>query len=153
MLVRAQASRGRVRFIRIVAGEAVVAEEYAYVIGDRYYAELTARASESQWDRFSLGPTSTVRMLAHGIAERMTRVESGLGHYDYKVRLGAQEHAAVTFRLVSSRLGSRIRVAFFSVVRDGLRFGYLKVWYRRIVPRLPQWFWRPQHPFWLRLDF
>ena len=152
-LVKAQASRGRVRFIRIVVAGSVVAEEYAYVIGDRYYAELTARAVEPQWDRFSLGPTSTVRMLAHGMAEGMRRVESGLGHYDYKVRLGAQEHAALTFRLVSSRPGSRIRVALFSAVRDGLRLGYLKVWYRRIVPRLPQAFWRPQHPLFLRLDF
>lgn len=152
-LVKAHASRGRVRFIRIVAGESVVAEEYAFVMGDRYYAELTARAVESQWDRFSLGPTSTVRMLAHAIAEGMTRVESGLGHYDYKVRLGAQEHAALTCRLVSSRLGSRLRVALFSAVRDGLRLAYLKVWYRRIVPRLPPSLWRPQLRFWLRLDF
>src|SRR5262249_33069194 len=87
-LVEAQARRGRVRFIRIIADGAVIASQYTFAFADRYYWELPARAVEAQWERFSLGPTGIVTMLAQGISEGITQVEGGLAHYDYKIRLG-----------------------------------------------------------------
>jgi CelD/BcsL family acetyltransferase involved in cellulose biosynthesis len=152
-LVAAQAQRGRVRFIRILANDEVIASEYAFAIGDRYFAELTSRAADPKWERFSLGPASTVTMLAQGIKEGIQRVDSGLGHYDYKVRLGATEHAAVAFRIVASSWWSRARFTFFSFVRRLVNVCYHKIWYRRVVPRLPSFVYRSQWNFWLRLDF
>jgi CelD/BcsL family acetyltransferase involved in cellulose biosynthesis len=152
-LVRAQAERGRVQFIRILANEQVIASEYVFAFGDRYYAELTSRDVDPNWDRFSLGPTSTVNILAHGISDGVRRVESGLGHYEYKVRLGAKEHGALTFRIVASSFVSRARFALFSHARSCVSLAYHKLWYRRIAPRLPPFFWRPQWRLWLRLDF
>jgi CelD/BcsL family acetyltransferase involved in cellulose biosynthesis len=152
-LIRAQGEQGRLRFIRIVADEQVIASEYAFALGDRYHAELTSRAVDQKWDRFSLGPSSTVTMLAQGIAEGVRRVDSGLGHYDYKVRLGVKEHAALTFRIVGSSVRSRVRFALFAVLQRCVSLGYHKIWYRRIAPRLPPSLWRPQWRQWLRLDF
>jgi CelD/BcsL family acetyltransferase involved in cellulose biosynthesis len=152
-LVRAQAERGRVRFIRILADEHVIASEYVFAFEDRFYAELTSRDVDPNWDRFSLGPTSTVAILAQGISEGVQRVESGLGHYDYKVRLGATEHGALTFRIVASSFVSRARFALFSYARSCVSLAYHKLWYRRIAPRLPPFFWRPQWRLWLRIDF
>jgi CelD/BcsL family acetyltransferase involved in cellulose biosynthesis len=152
-LVRAQAERGRVRFIRILADEHVIAGEYVFALGDRYYAELTSRDVDANWERFSLGPTSTVTILAQGISEGVQHVESGLGHYDYKVRLGVKEYAAMTFRIVASSFPSRARFALFSCARSWVSLAYHKLWYRRIVPRMPAFFWRPQWRLWLRLDF
>jgi CelD/BcsL family acetyltransferase involved in cellulose biosynthesis len=152
-LIRAQGERGRLRFIRIVADGQVIASEYAFAFGDRYHAELTSRAVDPKWDRFSLGPTSTVTMLAQGIAEGVQRVESGLGHYDYKVRLGTKEHTALTFRIVASGLPSRARFALFTFLKRCVSLAYHKTWYRRVAPRLPPSLWRPQWRQWLRLDF
>jgi CelD/BcsL family acetyltransferase involved in cellulose biosynthesis len=152
-LVRAQAEQGRVRFIRILANEQVIASEYVFAFGDRFYAELTSRDIDPNWERFSLGPTSTVTIFAQGIAEGVQHVESGLGHYDYKVRLGAKEHAALTFRVVASGIFSRARFVLFSYARRCVSLAYHKLWYRRIAPRLPPFFWRPQWRLWLRLDF
>ena len=152
-LIAAQAARGRLRFIRIVANEQVVASEYAFAFGDRYYAELTSRDVNPKWNRFSLGPTSTVTMLAQGIAEGMQKVESGLGHYDYKMRLGAKEYRALTLRVIASDSRSRVRLALFKAAQRGVGIAYHKIWYRRVAPRLPELFWRPQSRLWLRLDF
>jgi hypothetical protein len=136
-VVEAQGKLGRLRFIRIVANGQVVANQYTFAFGDRYYWELPARAVDPKWDRFSLGPSAIVTMLAQGIAEGATRVEGGLAHYDYKVRLGAKEYAALTFCIVAARLPSRVRFAFVSIARNCLRLVYHRVWYRRIMPRLP----------------
>jgi CelD/BcsL family acetyltransferase involved in cellulose biosynthesis len=152
-LVAAQGQLGRVRFIRIVADDQPIATEYVFAFGDRYFAELPSRAVDRKWERFSLGPTSSVVMLGRAISDGMSRVESGLGHYDYKVRLGAQEHAALTFRIVSRRFRSRLRFAAFSALRTCVSVAYHKIWYRRFAPRLPRIFRRPQAQLWLRLDF
>jgi CelD/BcsL family acetyltransferase involved in cellulose biosynthesis len=152
-LVAAQAKAGRVRFIRIVADGEVVASQYTFAFAGRYYWELPARAIEPRWDRFSLGPSGIVTMLAQGIEEGVTRVEGGLAHYDYKVRLGAKEYATWTYRVVPAGSATRVRVALFSIARTALSLAYHKVWYRRVMPRLPRFLWRPQTRLWLALDF
>jgi hypothetical protein len=152
-LVEAQGKLGRLRFIRILADGQVVANQYTFAFGERYYWELPGRAVGPTWDRFSLGPSGIVTMLAQGIAERMTQVEGGLAHYDYKVRLGAKEYATLTFRIVASGFQSRARFALLSLVRNCVGLVYHKFWYRRIMPRLPSSFWRCQWRLWLRLDF
>ena len=152
-LVRAQAALNRVRFVRIVANEEVIANQYTYAFGDRYYWELPARAIAPKWDRFSLGPTGLVTLIERGIEEGKRYLEGGLAHYDYKIRLGAREYGAFTFRV--RRCGAQVglKLAIFILFRKAMEFGYHKLWYRRIAPRLPPAFWRPQWRLWLQFDF
>lgn len=152
-LVDAQARLGRLRFIRILADGEVVANQYVFAFGSAYYWELPSRKVASEWERFSLGPTGIVTMLSRGIDEGMSRVEGGLAHYDYKVRLGAKEYGTHTYRIVAPRRLSSLRTRCLSAVRSCIGLVYHKVWYRRIAPRLPRFFWRPQLRSWLRLDF
>ncbi len=92
-------------------------------------------------------------MIEAAIREGKTRVQGGLGHYDYKLKLGAEEHAVSTVRVVAKRAGNRFRIFLFNALRLCLLHAYLKVWYRRITPRLPAVFRKPQWNLWLRLDF
>jgi hypothetical protein len=151
-LVAALSPLGRLRFIRIVANGAMIANQYVFVLGDRYFWELPSRVVDANWDRFSLGPSAIVTMLGQAIGEGMTRVEGGLAHYDYKVRLGATEYPTKTFRIIAQGKAPRLRVAALLLVRDAMSVCYHKLWYRRIVPRLPASWWRPQWRWWLRLD-
>jgi CelD/BcsL family acetyltransferase involved in cellulose biosynthesis len=141
------------RFIRIVANGEVIANQYTFAFGDRYYWELPSRAVDPKWERFSLGPTGIVTMIEKGIEEGKNCLEGGLAHYDYKVRLGAKEYTALTFRVAASSARARRNLAIYSFVRNGLSLVYHKLWYRRVAPRLPSFFWRPQWMLWLRLDF
>jgi CelD/BcsL family acetyltransferase involved in cellulose biosynthesis len=152
-LVRAQANLGRLRFIRIAADGEVIANQYTYAFGDAYYWELPSRAIAAQWDRFSLGPTGIVTMIDVGIQEGKKRLEGGLAHYDYKLRLGAKEYQTLTVRVIGKRIGSRTRACLFGFFRSVLSIAYHKIWYRRLMPRLPASVRRPQWRLWLRLDF
>lgn len=152
-MVKAQGERGRLRFIRIAANGEVIANQYTFAFGDRYYWELPSRAVDPKWERFSLGPTGIVTMIDQAIREGMSRVEGGQAHYDYKVRLGAREYSTLIFRIVSAKPLAHARFALFSMFRTGWSYTYHKLWYRRVTPRLPRRFWQPQSERWLRLDF
>lgn len=152
-LLAAQAPLGRARFIRILANGEVIANQYTYAFGDTYYWELPARAVGGPWERFSLGPTGIVTMIDAGIQEKKARLEGGLTHYDYKVRLGAEEFAVRTVRVVADRWRSRLGQIFFNAIRFCFHYAYHRIWYRRVVPHLPSGLKRPQWMFWLRLDF
>jgi len=152
-LVRAMCPLGRVRLLRIWAGDQVVAGMYLFAWGKRWFAELPARAIGPSWDRLSLGPTGIVVMIGEGVKEGVERVEGGLGHYDYKVRLKAVEHPVWVYRFAAPGLMSMLKRASAAVLQAALRIGYHKLWYRRIQPRLPAAFRRPQWRLWLRHDY
>ena len=61
--------------------------------------------------------------------------------------------ATLTFRIVGAKPLARARFALFSFLRNCWSYVYHKLWYRRIMPRLPRGLWRPQSKAWLRLDF
>jgi CelD/BcsL family acetyltransferase involved in cellulose biosynthesis len=152
-LVKTQSAAGRLRFIRIIVNGQVIANQYTFAFGDRYYWELPSREADQKWERFSLGPTGIVTMIERAMKEGIKAIEGGLAHYDYKLRLGATEHNVFTFRILSARPAARARFALFSFVRACWSYAYHKIWYRRIMPRVPRAFWRPQPNQWLRLDF
>ena len=152
-LVQAQSALGRTRFLRILANGEIISSQYAFALGDAYYWELPARAVGEKWERFSLGPTGIVTMINAGIQEGLARIEGGLAHYDYKLRLNAKEHPVRTFRFISNRARSRFAASTFNLWRLGLLIGYHKIWYRRITPRLPPSFPQTQWKLWLRADF
>jgi hypothetical protein len=152
-LVKAHASKGRLRFIKIVANGEAVANQYVFVFGKSYFWELPARAVGAQWERFSLGPTGIVTMIETAINEGMSRLEGGLAHYEYKVRLNAKEYATKTFRFVRRGTSSRVRATFVDFLRFCLGVCYHRIWYKRLRGYFPAFRDRPQWGAWLRLDF
>jgi hypothetical protein len=152
-LVKAQSERGRLRFIRITANGEVIANQYTFAFGGRYFWELPSRVVNLKWERFSLGPTGIVTMIGQAVRDGMSTVEGGLAHYDYKVRLGAREYRTMTFHIVGAKPIARTRFALFSLLRNCWSYVYHKLWYRRIMPRLPRMFWQPQSERWLKIDF
>ena len=152
-LVKAHGSLGRMRFVRILANDQVIANHYGFAFGDTYAAELPARAVGQEWEKFSLGAAGIVALIESAIKEQKTRLDGGLGHYEYKVRLGAKEYAVMKLRVVARRTRSRVCMMLYNAIRLFLLYGYHKIWYRRITPHLPALFRRPQWTYWLRLDF
>lgn len=152
-LVQALGALDRVRFLCVVADGITVSSQYIFSFAGHWYWELPARLPGPEWDRFSLGPSGIVTMIGEAITRGVHCIQAGLGHYDYKLRLRAEEHPALTFRIYPSRLASGLRKAFFQCLRCGLLICYHKIWYRRVMPRLPARFRSPQWGLWLRYDF
>jgi hypothetical protein len=152
-LIRAQGALGRVRFVRILANGQVVSNQYVFAFGDAWFWELPARAVGSEWTKFSLGPAGLIATVDAAIRERARRLEGGLGHYDYKMKLGASEQPVGRLRVVADRPAARTRLVLFNALRICLLYAYQKAWRRRLASLLPRALARPQWNFWLRLDF
>ncbi|GIX49820.1 MAG: hypothetical protein KatS3mg132_014 [Limisphaera sp.] len=152
-LVRTQAPHGRVRLMEIWAGDELVCGQYAFAWGNGWFWELPARSPDPRWQRFSLGPSGLMMLFAQAIQEGYSFVEGGLGHYDYKLRLGGEEHPVWAVRFLKKGRAPALRRLVHSCIQRALRIGYHKVWYRRIQPRLPDAWKRPQWRLWLRYDF
>lgn len=152
-LVRALGKLGRMRFIRIVANGQVIANQYVFAFGDAYYGELLARATGKEWDRFSLGRTAIATAVQKAIEEGMARLEGGMGHYDFKSQLNAQEFAVSYLRIIRRNSSSLRKARFYvSWVRRLVTLVYDKIWYRRIHRKLPVRWQRPRSFSWLRWD-
>ena len=151
-LVRTFAAQDRVRFVRLVADGQVVASRYIYVLGQRLFAELPSREVGADWDRLGLGTSSYYLFLAAAIGEGHREINSGLGHYDYKVRLGGQERAVGLWRIVRPARLSAWRVGVFRLC-SRIAIGVLvKIWQRRLLPHLPCFFPRRRPLLSIRLD-
>jgi CelD/BcsL family acetyltransferase involved in cellulose biosynthesis len=144
---------GRLRLIRIRADNEAISYEYSFAFGDCYFWQLPARKVGSSWEQYSLGSTSLVNMIKIAIEEGMRRIEAGLGHYDYKIKLGAKECPATVISLTAKDLGSRLRYFVFRSVFSAIDILYYRIWYRRLQPHLPRRFQRGIWSLWTRFSF
>jgi hypothetical protein len=148
-----QAHLGRIALIKITAGEKPIIYEYRYIFGDCCYWQLSARAAGEEWDRFSLGATGVVVLIRTTIENGIKRIEGGLSHYDYKIRLGATESNVSILRLIARRPSSISKYYICLTLHNFLLNFYYKLWYSRIQPKLPSLFRRPICMAYIRLTF
>jgi CelD/BcsL family acetyltransferase involved in cellulose biosynthesis len=139
--------------LKHTGADGAIAYQYTFSYGNTYYWQLPARNTDTRWSKYSLGSIGVIDMIKTAIDEGITKIEAGIGHYEYKLKLGAEEHPVSIVRIVAQRVGSKIRYhvfrAFFSVV-NAL---YHKIWYRRLQPHLPAFFQRPIWKLWIDLSF
>jgi CelD/BcsL family acetyltransferase involved in cellulose biosynthesis len=152
-LVKAHGRLGRVRFVRLLLGDQVIANQYTFAFGRNLFAELPSRAIGPEWERLSLGCSSQVKLLDYAITSGFQSMRSGLGHYDYKVLLGGKEHRALMVRIESKGHASRLKSRVYSGARNVLHFACNKVWYQRLSARLPRIFRSSKAKIALRYDF
>lgn len=137
-LVAAQGALGRLRFVRLLAGNTLVANQYNYAFGGTLFAELPARVFGPEWDRLSLGCSSQVKLIEAAIQEGFHTMDSGPGHYDYKVLLNGQESKIFGLCLTAARRSSHLKTQIYRGIGKLLILLIVKLWYRRISPRLPK---------------
>ncbi len=151
-LIRRQGQLGRVRFYRILADGEMIAACYTFIFGTRVFAELSSRALEPEWERLGLGKAVVIAMCQSAAAIGALSVDGGLGHYTYKSLLGGEVVPVGMWRIVRMHWNSRIRS--FVLLKTGklIRIMCDKIWYRRILPHLPDCIARSQSRWWLRFD-
>ena len=151
-LVRRMAAQKKVRFYRMLGDAQVLASRYTYLFGQTLFSELAARVVGDPWDRRGVGACSLLKFIEQAIGEGVRRVDSGLGHYEHKAGMGGREVEAGRWYLWPSSPSTSMRVTFWlAVARAGLSV-YRKVWYRRLVPLLPESWSRTQSAAIVRYD-
>lgn len=149
--VRAQARQGRVRFFRMLVDGHVVASRYTFLLGKTLYSELPAREVGEPWDKLGIGAISLLKFNEAAIEAGVAVVDSGLGGYEHKAALGGEQIPVGVWH-VTARGFSGLRARFFLGISKLVLFLCHKLWYRRVLPRLPRRFKRTQQSWWLRVD-
>ncbi|MBX3744441.1 MAG: GNAT family N-acetyltransferase [Verrucomicrobiae bacterium] len=151
-LVRRQARHGRVQFFRLLLDGRIVASRYTFRLGNTLYSELPARAVGDPWDGLGIGAISLIRFTEQAIEAGIREIDSGLGSYTHKTQLGGDQVPVGVWRVTSRRPASRLKVRAFHAVGAASRLLLHKLWYRRLLPRLPAWVGRSQSLSCLRFD-
>jgi CelD/BcsL family acetyltransferase involved in cellulose biosynthesis len=151
-LVRTLAQLDRVRLVRLLADDRVVAYYWCFALNDTYYWRLSARLLGDEWDRFALGRVGVVKMMEAADAEGITAIEAGVGSYGYKENLNANTFPLHSVALVRRRPGSRLRARLTLAWGDILNLAYYQVWYVRVAPRV-RVLRRPLWRSWIRRRF
>jgi CelD/BcsL family acetyltransferase involved in cellulose biosynthesis len=143
-LVARMAASGRARFHEIVADGRVIAMEYGFVLGERAFWRLPARDVDPELEKLRLGRLSLAEMLRVLGEDGRRSVEAGPGHYEYKVRLGAEEHPLHRVVLAAPAAAARRRAGLLLRWADLLHLVYYRGWFLKLAPRLG----RAGRPLW-----
>lgn len=135
-LIARMAATGRARFYEIADGDRVLSIEYSFVLGERCFWRLPARDLDPELQKLRLGRLSLVEMFRVLIEDGQTVVEGGPGHYEYKLRLGAEEHPLRRVVITRSSAPSRWRAALLLRWADLLHLAYYRGWFLKVAPRL-----------------
>lgn len=135
-LIARMASTGRARFYEVTGNDRVLAIEYCFVLGDRCYWRLPARDPAPELEELRLGRVSLAEMFRMLIDTGHRMVEGGPGHYDYKLRLGAEEHTLRRVIISGPSASARWRTAALVGWADLLQFVYYRGWFLKVRPRL-----------------
>ena len=148
-LVACFGKKGMVRFFRILAGDQVVSSQFCFLFNNTNYWRLPARACKPEWEKLSLGKMGLIQMIEASIAEKITAIEGGRGHYDYKVQLGGREEPLRTIMFIRRGFWVSLRVRLFRTSASLLHTVYYKIFFVRLASKLPI-LKRPLWSVWIR---
>ena len=148
-LVSRMAKTARARFYEIGGDGRVLAVEHCFVLGDRCFWRLPARDADPGLRKLGLGRASAAEMFRVLIEDGRTMVEAGPGHYEYKVRLGGEEHPVRRVVVSGASASARRRCALLLRWADLLHLVYYRGWFLKVAPRLG-WSGRRLWRSWIR---
>ncbi len=148
-VVAQQARCGRSRLVNMFCDDTLVGARYAYLLGGRWYAWLSARRVGAPWDDFSLGNVGLVRAISSAIDAGATWMDLGTGYYEHKTLLGARQDDVRSLVLVRRDRLTPARLRWFGHFADLLHILYHKIWFRRAARYAP-WTRGPLWPTWIR---
>jgi CelD/BcsL family acetyltransferase involved in cellulose biosynthesis len=150
-LAKCLSTLNRLRLFKIEVDQKAICYDYGYIFGRSFFWELPARSLDKKWLKISLGSCALISMLRRLAPERVTCLYAGVGRYEYKARLGAEESRVATARIFSRNRQKRAKIVAFYLVVSVLELLYFKIWYMRIQPRLPRFLHWPIWKFWSRI--
>ena len=105
-------------------------------VGGETELQIYTQVREDQLALYGFASIEELEMFRMLIETGHRMVEGGPGHYDYKLRLGAEEHSLRRI-VVSGRSGpSRLRTALLLRWADLLQLVYYRGWFLKVRPRL-----------------
>jgi CelD/BcsL family acetyltransferase involved in cellulose biosynthesis len=135
-LIARMGTSGRARFYEMLGDDRVLSMEFCFVLGERCFWRLPARDMAPELQKARLGRVSLAELFRVLIEDGQTSVEGGPGHYDYKLRLGAQELELRRVVVAARSRSSRLRTALLLRWAELLQLVYYRGWFLKLAPRL-----------------
>jgi CelD/BcsL family acetyltransferase involved in cellulose biosynthesis len=138
-----------VRFFHILTDNQVISSQFCFLFGSTNYWRLPARKHKVEWKKLSLGKMGLINMIEASIAEGITTIEGGCGHYDYKVQLGGQEWPLRSLAFMRRGIGVSLRVGIFRATASLLNTLYYTLYFKQLSVKFPI-LRRPLWSVWIR---
>jgi CelD/BcsL family acetyltransferase involved in cellulose biosynthesis len=148
-MAQAQAARGRLRLLKVMAGEHCLGYEYGYRLGRTWVQFMNARTETDLLRHVSVGKIVFSELVKSAIAEGVVRVDSMRGRYEYKLRLGGELLPLRHLYILPRDLLSGLRTRAFRHLAAWWNLAYFRLWYCRLAPRL-SWRVGPLRSSWIR---
>jgi len=78
-----------------------------------------------------------VTCIKEAIAAGVRYIESGPGHYNYKIQLRATEHPLGSMLIAPGRTMAGVKAQLLARYGDLLHLLYYRIWFSKIAPCLP----------------
>lgn len=150
-LIRALSPKGFVWMTRLQADGQTIAWEYDFAFNGMLYGWLGARRTDEPWGRMNVSRLSMLGLFETCMQRGIHLIDVGAGAYPYKRGMGAEEAPVVSIVIAANRpwpafkSGTLLRLYWACV-----NLLFERLWYRRIMPRMPRWLRRPRWQLWLR---
>lgn len=132
----AQAKHDRLRILKIMLNDQCIGYEYLYRFGNAYCWFLSARKDLKEFPRIDFHRIAFGEKINQAIRDNVKVIDALRGHYEYKLVMGGQlkpVHSVIVYS--NSRL-SRFRYQTFKASAWLLNVIYMKIWRRRVMPKL-----------------
>lgn len=124
----------------------LLATQFALVSGTTCHWRLPARSLDPEAERFGLGKIGLLMMIEQLIDQGVTKVEGGLGEYDYKRTWGGEDVPTRKFVIRYSLPHWKLRLLF--TWADLLNLLYYRIWFQKLAPRLCRLTGAKSGPLW-----
>jgi CelD/BcsL family acetyltransferase involved in cellulose biosynthesis len=135
-MAKTQLQKGRLKLLKVTAGQRCLGYEYSYKLGDIYFAILSARPEENKAGKLSLGKIIFGEFVKKSMHEKIKYIDSMQGKYEHKLRLGGKLFHIKSIYVMPRKNSAKLRVYLFRLCARLLNLYYYKLWYCRIAPKL-----------------
>jgi CelD/BcsL family acetyltransferase involved in cellulose biosynthesis len=135
-IASAQIKHDRLRLLKIMLNDQCVGYEYIYKFGNTYCWFLSARTELSEFPRIDFHRIAFGEKINHAISDKVKWIDALRGYYEYKLVMGGQLKPVNSVIVYSNKGVSNFRYHIFKRSSWLLNVIYMKIWRRRLVPRL-----------------
>lgn len=135
-IASAQIKHNRLRILKIMLNDQCVGYEYIYKFGNTYCWFLSARTDLSEYPRIDFHRIAFGEKINHAICDKVEWIDALRGYYEYKLVMGGQLKPVHSVIVNPDNGVSNFRYQYFKRSAWLLNVIYMKIWRRRLVPRL-----------------
>lgn len=126
----------RLRILKILLNDQCIGYEYIYKFGNTYFWFLSARTDLNDYPHIDFHRIAFGEKINHAIIDKVKWIDAMRGYYEYKLVMGGRLEPIHSIFILSNKVTSNVKYMFFRKLAWMLNISYLKIWRRRVAPKL-----------------